>query len=300
MAGAKVILAVEQDAHAVECYQKNFVETDVFHGDIKLLSGADVLRRTGLQKGELDILDGSPPCQGFSTAGKRNKTDLRNELYQEYVRLLTALQPKAFVMENVSGMIKGQMKLVFADILKSLKAAGYNVRCKLLNAKHYGTAQSRERVIFIGFRSDLKIEPNFPTGLRQVISFREAVKGVPESERVLLKGRAKLLYPHILPGKNGGSVTKLLIGRNSFFNLIRLAWDKPAPTIPKTISSGRGGVCHPDEARLLTIAECKRVGGFPDDFILTGSFTQQWARIGNSVPPPLMRAIARSVIEQLP
>ena len=113
------------------------------------------MKITGLQPGELDVLDGSPPCQGFSTAGKRKMDDGRNQLFREYVRLLQGLQPKVLVMENVSGMVKGKMKLIFAEIMRELKASGYHVEARLMNAMYFGVPRSRERMIFIGVREDL-------------------------------------------------------------------------------------------------------------------------------------------------
>lgn len=109
LAGGKILLAVELDENAVKTYQLNFPSTKIYYGDIHNLTVEKVLELTGLQPGELDILDGSPPCQGFSTAGKRDFCDPRNQLYNEYIRLLKGLQPKVFVMENVSGMFKGKM-----------------------------------------------------------------------------------------------------------------------------------------------------------------------------------------------
>ena len=105
--------------------------------------------------GELDLLDGSPPCQGFSTAGKRRMNDGRNQLFREYIRLLRGLKPKVFVMENVSGMVKGKMKLIFAEIIRELKASGYHVKARLMNAMYYGVPQSRQRMIIIGVREDI-------------------------------------------------------------------------------------------------------------------------------------------------
>jgi DNA (cytosine-5)-methyltransferase 1 len=115
----------------------------------------ECLKITGLQPGKLDVLDGSPPCQGFSTAGKRKMDDGRNQLFREYVRLLQGLKPKVFVMENVSGMVKGKMKLIFAEIMRELKASGYHVSARLMNSMYFGVPQSRERMIFIGVREDL-------------------------------------------------------------------------------------------------------------------------------------------------
>ncbi|TXH14447.1 MAG: DNA cytosine methyltransferase [Hyphomicrobiaceae bacterium] len=168
MAGGKLLLAVEWDDNAVETYRANFPDVPIFHGDIAKLSVERVFELTGLKEGELDLFDGSPPCQGFSTAGKREFNDSRNQLFKEYVRLLSGLRPKTFVMENVSGMVKGQMKLMFAEILRELKSAGYKVSAKLLNAMHYGVPQSRERMIFVGVREDLGIVPSHPVGSARV------------------------------------------------------------------------------------------------------------------------------------
>ncbi|MFZ2487938.1 MAG: DNA cytosine methyltransferase, partial [Anaerolineae bacterium] len=133
MAGYNDLLAVEWDDNAVATLKLNYPDLEIYHGDIAKLSADHVLSRTGLKAGELDVLDGSPPCQGFSTAGKRDFADDRNQLFREYCRLLRVLQPKVFVMENVSGMVKGKMKLAFVEILKELKASGYRVSARLLN-----------------------------------------------------------------------------------------------------------------------------------------------------------------------
>lgn len=155
MAGYRELLAVEWDANAVATFKLNFPGVKVCQIDISKLPAELCLKLAGIQPGELDVLDGSPPCQGFSTAGKRLLDDPRNGLFKEYVRLLRGLKPKAFVMENVSGMVKGKMKLVFAEILKELKASGYVVKARVLNAMYFGVPQSRERMIFIGIRDDL-------------------------------------------------------------------------------------------------------------------------------------------------
>lgn len=155
MAGYRELLAVEWDDDAVRTLRDNFMKLQVYHGDIKELSVKECLRLIQKKPGELDVLDGSPPCQGFSTAGKRNFGDPRNSLFGEFVRLLEGLKPKVFVMENVKGMIKGPMKRIFLQIMQALRGAGYHVEAQVMNAKFYGVPQSRERVIFIGLRQDL-------------------------------------------------------------------------------------------------------------------------------------------------
>jgi len=175
MAGCRELLAVEWDDNAVTTLRANFPDLDICHGDIAKLSVAEVLERTGMQPGELDIFDGSPPCQGFSTAGQRRMDDDRNQLFREFVRLLRGLRPKVFVMENVSGMIKGKMKLVFVEILKELKASGYRVSARLLNAKYFHVPQSRERLIFIGVREDLDREPTHPRAESRPVTVGQAL-----------------------------------------------------------------------------------------------------------------------------
>lgn len=296
MAGYIKRLSVEWDAHAVECYKRNFPGVPVFHGDIGILSVDQGLELAQMQPGELDVFDGSPPCQGFSTTGKREFGDGRNLLFEHYARLLAGLRPKAFVMENVSGMVKGAMKLMFGEIFEQLTQAGdgYRVKAKLLNAKHYGVPQSRERMIFIGMRKDLKIDPVHPAAEYLVpISVQEALEGCPPPPPDLPEMTAHYtrMWHLLKPGTNGSAIVA-----NKNWNFLKLHPAKPAPTICKSVMlTGFGAMTHWAEPRCLTIPELKRLGSFPDAFDLVGEFENQWARIGNAVPPLLMRAIARQV-----
>ena len=175
-AGYDVRLAVEWDPKAAAAYKRNFPGTTMFVGDIHDLSGDEALRLSGLKPGELDVFDGSPPCQGFSQAGARRFKDNRNLLFEEYVRLLKVFQPKAFVMENVAGLTRGKMKLYFAEMTMALKEAGYTVACRELNAWWYGVPQSRKRVIWIGTRKDLEIKPGHPMPtVNKPVSVKEAI-----------------------------------------------------------------------------------------------------------------------------
>jgi DNA (cytosine-5)-methyltransferase 1 len=293
-AGGKVLLSVEWEENAAQTYRLNFPQTELYHGDIAKLSVEEALGRTCLRPGELDIFDGSPPCQGFSTAGRRQMEDNRNQLFLEYCRLLRGLQPKTFIMENVRGMIIGNMKVIFAEILAMLKDCGYNVRAELLNAKHYGVAQSRERMIFIGVRDDLGIEPSHPVGSAKTISLRQACVGIDAVGPALVR-KCRELYPHTPRGKNLAFANTKLGRKANNFNAVRLSWDKPSPTVTKTVSPAMAGLFHPDVPHLLSIAAIKRVASFPDEFQFIGKFEEQWARIGNCVPPKFMEAIARHV-----
>lgn len=175
MAGYREVFAVEWDKKACATFRLNFPDVLLHEGDIALLTNRKIGMMTGLKPGELDVLDGSPPCQGFSTAGKRMIDDPRNQLFREYIRILRYLRPKKLVMENVTGMIKGDMLPTFHEIMRELRSCGYNVKSRVLNAMHYGVPQARQRVIFIGSRVG---EPEFPAPWSEPITVRDAWAGL--------------------------------------------------------------------------------------------------------------------------
>jgi DNA (cytosine-5)-methyltransferase 1 len=290
-AGGKVVAAVEWDDNAVAGYRLNHQGTPVIHRDIAKVTVEELLVLTGLQPGELDILDGSPPCQGLSTAGKRQFDDPRNSLFKEYVRLLRGLQPKVFVMENVSGMVKGNMKHIFALIMRELKASGYQVKCQLMNAMYFGVPQSRERVIFIGVRNDLEIEPSHPMAETKPIGVGSAFENISHDIMAPPFRTFKLNVWRKQQIGSNGYISKS--GKESGFNHAKIDHTKPCPTIPKScVFGGFSGLYHWKEPRALSLGELKRAGSFPDAFQFIGGYEQGHNRIGNSVPPRFMESIA--------
>lgn len=277
LAGGRARLAVEWDDHAAAVYRLNFPTTPIFHGDVAKLSVDEALRMGELEPGELDILDGSPPCQGFSTVGKRQLEDRRNGLFAEYVRLLRGLQPRAFVMENVSGMVKGKMRLVFVEALRALRASGYKVKCRLMNAAYFGVPQDRQRVFFVGVREDIGMEPSHPRGQTRPITLREALGEDMDAVR------------------EGFGPTNLVGVRSAdFANKWRSA-ARPCCTIVKSrppILLLRGG-----RQREMTAEECAIVGSFPTSFKWIGAPAKRIERIGNSVPPMMMKALSLHILE---
>ena len=266
MAGFRELLAVEWEQNAADTFRLNFPHVPLYHGDIAKLSVAECLRLANIAPGELDVFDGSPPCQGFSTSGKRELGDQRNQLFREYCRLLEGLRPRAFVMENVSGMVKGDFKIIFAEILRTLKGCGYRVKARLMCSAFFGVPQARERMIFIGVRNDIGREPSHPAGWSEPI-----------------------VASKVLPIKSLDYDTK---GQFSEFNL-----DINRKAFP-TITKGNQHHLLADFGngkRKLTIAEVQAVGSFPPAFMFYGTASLAWQRIGNSVPPLLMRSIARHV-----
>lgn len=291
MAGYRELLAVEWDNNAVETFRLNFPEVPVYHGDIAKLTVDECLRLAGVGVGELDVLDGSPPCQGFSTAGKRQIDDPRNGLFREYVRLLRGLRPRAFVMENVSGMVKGKMKLVFAEALRELKASGYRVSARLMNAMYFHVPQSRQRLIFVGVREDVGKEPSHPRAESAPVAFAN-MHNAAESDW-LTEAEVTAIQRHAQEQAQKG---------NSFrYQVIQDG--QPAPTFSKTlIRKGSAALVLVNDGgrlRLPSEEEHQVAASFPLPFTFVGRREDKWARIGNSVPPLFMRAIARHLRERV-
>ena len=300
LAGFQELLAVEWDDNAVQTFKLNLPDVPVYHGDIAKLTGAECMRIAGVGVGELDVFDGSPPCQGFSTAGKRKFDDPRNSLFKEYARLIQELQPKVFVMENVTGMVKGYMKQAYLEIMRTLRGCGYKAKGEIMNAMYYNVPQSRERVIVIGVRGDLGIEPSHPKPQTRPITVREAFKDVSKHEEKRILSGFLLEYAKIHTGGWNCDNKKYLSIKGSLAGAMSTkwcSWDKVCGTLPKSEISTTG-IIHPDKERYLSLPEMKRIGSFPDDFIFT-SRDKAVERIGNSVPPKLMKAIAEHIRENI-
>ena len=358
MAGFDVRYAAEFIPAAQDTYRANFPGTHLDPRDVRQIKAGDVLRACGLRVGELDVLDGSPPCASFSTSGKREggwgdvkpysdtfqRTD---DLFFEYSRLVRGVRPRAFVAENVSGLVKGAARGMFLEFLDELKGCGYRVQARLLDARWLGVPQVRQRIIFVGVREDVvdrrgrPVEPAHPLPLPYQYTVRDAipwVRKIPETTMFASKDEmrsadapqatmlatssanrryveAEETFPGPLPLPDEDlaalSISKYAIGAewdkidpgqssDKYFNLTKPHGDQPAPTC--TALSGvmsAAGIVHPVHRRKLSIGELKRLCSFPDDFVLTGSYEQQWERCGRAVPPVMMKHIAEAVRDEI-
>ena len=362
MAGFRVVWANEFVAHAQECHEANFKDCHLDKRDVRQVQPHEILKVLGLKKGQLDLLSGSPPCQSFSTAGQREKgwgkereyehgAKQRNEdLFQEYIRLLRGMMPKVMVAENVSGLAKGVAKGFFLGILADMKASGYVVECRLLDAQWLGVPQQRQRLIFIGIRADLsklfKIGPAFPAPLSYRYSVADACPwigtvqtrehGFTKTNTLALSVPAPAPAPAV-PASGGSSydghqVSVKIEGANGFNGrqisrpLPTVQAGRPVNLLPSELQLdksrqslcdgrkkfGANGAARPGEPcptvqtiahdtvlvterRKFTIAELKRICAFSDDFVLVGTYSQQWARLGNAVPPLMMKAVAETL-----
>jgi DNA (cytosine-5)-methyltransferase 1 len=343
MAGFRVLWASEFVDAARDSYNANKADYTILDGrDIRQVQAQEILEAINMKPGELDLLDGSPPCASFSTAGKReagwgkvkkysDKEQRTDDLFFEYIRLLKGIQPKVFVAENVSGLIKGTAKGYFIEILKAMKDCEYKVSCKVLDAQWLGVPQARQRTIFVGVREDLGLQPAHPNPLSYRYSVRDVLPwiilekrgGSPDnwqktdrpSSTIVSSGHSISPTGYLSGGtciEAETDITKYAIGAewdkmgkpgtqsDKYFQLVRPNLDNACPTI--TASGGSGSIAsvvHPTEKRKFTIAELKRICGFPDDFILTGTYSQQWERLGRAVPPVMMYHIADTIYKEI-
>jgi DNA (cytosine-5)-methyltransferase 1 len=286
-----VVWANEFVPLAAETYRLNHPGTVVSEQDIRTVSALDILRESGLGAGDIDVLDGSPPCQSFSTSGRREHnwgrvtdySDTRqrtDDLFFEYARLVKALQPRTFIAENVSGLVKGVSKGYFKQILRALRDCGYCVETKLLDAQWLGVPQRRARLFFVGVRDDLHRQPRFPTPL----PYRYSVGDVlPYVRRYLGSGRPNNWRDRSEPY---GTIMQSAGSLSPTAYLSTNGWVEVQQ---------RDTTCL--EKRRLTIDEVKLLSAFPADFVLLGTFEQQWERLGRAVPPLMMRAVARALYE---
>jgi DNA (cytosine-5)-methyltransferase 1 len=320
MAGFKVVWANEFVPAAQESYKANSAPDCILDPrDIKLIQPGEVLAAIGLAKGELDLFDGSPPCQAFSTAGKREKgwgtlkryghgaSQCNETLFDEYIRLLRGLMPKVFVAENVSGLVKGVAKGFFLEILAALKVSGYRVECRVCDAQWLGVPQARQRTIFVGVREDQGLAPVHPSPLPYRYSIRDALPwlgSVKSGPTGFGAGSLTMDAPAPTISASGQAPyrahgVEVIVGNDAFTP----RWgspDHPTPTIMAGgAHGGSGEIKINGQRRKFTIEEVKALCSFPADFVLSGSYAQQWKCLGNSVPPLMMRAIAETIRDRI-
>lgn len=336
MAGFRVLWASEFIEAARDTYRANSAPYTILDDrDIRNVSPEDILSAIGMNPGELDLFDGSPPCASFSTSGKREKgwgevkaySDTKqrtDDLFFEFARLVRGVQPKVFVAENVSGLVKGRAKGFFLEILAELKACGYRVDCRVLDAQWLGVPQARQRTIFIGVREDLALDPVHPKPLPYFYSVRDAIPWIvgiqagefasewKDADRpmgTIVQSDGTRLHRSQIEAET--DISKYAIGEEwekigqgnksyKYLNLVRPDTEKPCPTVTASGgSASTAAVTHPTEKRKFSIAELRRICGFPDDFALTGTYAQQWERLGRAVPPVMMAAIAATVRDEI-
>ncbi len=330
-AGFEIKVALDIDKAASNTFRKNFPETCVLTEDVTTVSGKALLESAGLNNGDDLILLGCPPCQGFSTARRNSQrlTDPRNQLINEFVRLVKEIRPSYFVMENVPGLAKRIGSTLFSNAIKEFSVAGYEIIYDIFDTADFGIPQRRKRLVLMGTR-EKNVRLSFPKkthedplrnsgALPRWVTVRDTIANLvhisagEKSERDPMHSSANLSETNLkrmksTPPDGGGRefwneelVLECHKDKNGFKDVYgRMKWDSPSPTITggcTMISKGRFG--HPEQNRAISLREAARLQTFPDSFIFEGNFGQIADQIGNAVPVLLTKRIGDALMESI-
>ena len=289
-AGFKILSAVEVVEVAAATHHLNFPESHIHCGDIAEYDPLQIV-----DKNDVRVVVGGPPCQGFSVAGKRNPNDPRNKLFREFVRVVDLLQPDYFVMENVPGILTMQNGKVAEAILEAFSDIGYkSVSIAVLETATLGVAQLRSRAIFVGNSRGLlnpfpapMLDKDSYVPIERVISDLPPNTPIPEINHEWTKHSKKFIE----------RISKVKPGESLYPTFLD-AYKRQYLGVPSmTIKENHGGThIHPTLNRCISAREMARLQSFPDDFIFTGSMKKAMWQIGNAVAPLMSNAIANALI----
>lgn len=329
LAGYRTLLGIDNDKAAIQTFEENHKDSKGICGDITQITTEEILEAVDGQ--EIDVIVGGPPCQGMSLAGPRKLHDPRNKLYLSFIDKVKDIQPKAFVIENVPGMVSLFKGAIKDSVIEEFEKLGYTVNYQILNAADYGVPQTRKRVFFVGLKNGEKFI--FPEQKilfeNDWITSKQATSDLP----LLEEGLGEELQEYTCPPQNeyqkycraNSDVIRNHIGTNhteqtkKIINLVpeggnfkdlpeeyrntrkfNVAWtryhsEKPTPTI----DTGHRHHFHYKANRVPTVRENARFQSFPDSFIFYGNKTEQSRQVGNAVPPLLAKAIAEKLLQSL-
>lgn len=337
MEGFEIYGGIDFDEQALETFKHNNNPVFYKYGDISDISNETISNELS---GKIDIVVGGPPCQGFSAANVQNNfvDDPRNKLFEEFIRFIEKIKPKAFVMENVTRILTKEDGEVRKLITESLENIGYTVSSESLMASDYGVPQNRKRAFFIGYRNDLNLEFNFeglekiagvntvhdalsdlyiydeidnPPNLEAKVEYLNNPK--TEYQKIMRDGANELTsqnirYPnnkvqqrmsYVKQGENWRSVPFHLWDTQRE-NRHSSAYRRLDESKPSiTIDTGHMNYFHPIYNRVPTIRESARIQSFPDSYEFLGNQGARFRQVGNAVPPLLSKAIAKQIKKDL-
>lgn len=328
-----IVAANEIDTDMAKAYSLNHTNVKVLNCDIQDITH-EMLEYI-LQGNKVDLIVGGPPCQSYSTLGKR-QMDERANLFMQYKRILNILQPTAFIFENVTGLLSMSSGGLFKKIQDEFEEIGYSIKHKILNAVDYGVPQYRERVILVGMKENNNYKYPLPThgaNLKPYVTLKDAIGDLP-----IIKsgGKAiKYMYPpnndflkfvriddklelheHHSP-RNNDKLIKIMETlkdgqskddlpsdirpKSGYGNTYaKLWWEKPSTTITRNFACPSSSRCiHPRDSRAMSIREGARLQSFPDNYIFYGSDGKKRLQIGNAVPPLMSIEIAKEMLNAL-
>lgn len=327
-AGFDIIVGVDNDQAALNTFALNHNGAKALNADLSKQETFDEIREIAGNR-NIDVIIAGPPCQGFSLTGPRDFDDPRNKLYLAVLEMVKQYQPKGFVIENVPGMATMYSGQVKEEVLRRFRKMGYNVECKILCAADYGVPQMRKRLIFMGVRDDVGV-PCFPEPeltSETYVTCKDAIGDLPSREAELgmekdqyvcapqseyqmkMRGNCSILYNHVATAHKqfvkdtiaqvpeGGNWKDLPegVGESRKFHEAWTRYDGSKPS--RTIDTGHRNHFHYKYNRVPTIRENARLQSFPDDFIFTGTRTQQNRQVGNAVPPLLGYHLGKALLK---
>jgi DNA (cytosine-5)-methyltransferase 1 len=332
LAGLDVKIGQDSDTSCVETMRANGHK--VIPGDIRRIAPEQMLESAGLAPYEPFLICGGPPCQPFSTAGKRRGIDdPRGSLFMDFIRMLDYIRPRFFIMENVKGLLsstvnrrgtnqndapgesRGNRSPALGIVLGEFRKLGYKTVYGLLDAVNYGVPQFRERFVLLGSRDGEDIFLPVPTHfqLHQNAGYRwatlgSAISGIEDAPgecAYFSEERMEFLktvpaggnWKNLAPDcveRAMGGAYKSGGGKVGFYR--RLSYDEPSPTLVTSPVQKASMLCHPARDRPLSVREYARIQQFPDDWIFSGTVASKYRQIGNAVPVGLARALGESLI----
>ncbi len=302
-AGFENIFSIDIKGEFAQTYKHNFPSHNLVIKDICELTTEEILTLTNNR--DVDVIIGGPPCQGFSMAGNIGRKfveDPRNSLFKEFARVISIVNPKMFVMENVARLYTHNNGDTRKEILEVFEKMGYKVKCEILNSANYGVPQFRKRIIFIGTRlnNDIKFPEKNVTKFKTV---SEAIGHFPP----LKSGEISNIINHVAMNHTEQMLKKMSFvtdggDRESIPNHLRpksgdarkyIKYKSDEPSV--CVTGDMRKVFHYSQNRALTVRELAALQSYPDKFEFLGSSIAQQQQVGNSVPPLMAEAIANTV-----
>lgn len=319
MAGHECLLGVDANKDAIASFAANHKHAQTYLGDIKKLSEKKL--KELLKNQNIDMVVGGPPCQGFSTVGRGEVGDVRNQLFKEFVRIVKVTNPKVIIFENVTGLVAKKNQVILKQIFQYFERLGYTMDARVLSAEEFGVPEKRRRTIIMGVKDAECLFPELTHGTRvnkkhrtvaealkqlkaldgkiynhdiaaaqiKKIEDRKRLEFIPAGSGIRYEADEKKFLPKKL--WYGVEWSKLREKRFRQTRLQRLPLNGPAPTI----LTSRTSYYHPVEPRYLTPREAAACQSFPNEFIFSGSQTAMFRQIGNAVPPLLAMALGEAI-----
>lgn len=317
-AGFRVALAFDNDPISVDTHRKN-IPGNVALLDAAVIGGAELLDRAGVQRGEVDLLAGGPPCQGFSLQRRGARHDQRNLLVLRFLEWITQVMPKSFLIENVPSIRGVRGRELMGTVEQAAAGLGFTLYATILDAAFYGIAQRRRRAFLVGVRRGLRFEWPEPS-TSELLTVQHAISDLPSPpldgsphreipnhyREARLSALNRERIRHVPEGGGREDLPSHLWlschanGHRHLDTYGRLSWAEVSSTITARFDSfTRGRFGHPTEDRSITLREGARLQGFPDEFVFLGNREQGARMIGNAVPPPLAEALGHSLLRAL-